>query len=267
MKPGDLGLYDHAYMGQHAPKVKRLFQKWFGLSIEGMDVLPSGPFLGVGNHSGGVMIPDTIAWLAEYHSASPKQPLLTLAHPAIFSAYPNRLTRYMSRLGAIRADARMALQALRSGYSVQVYPGGDNDACRSYLKRNKIVFANRTAYVKLAKKADVPIVPVVAIGAHEVFCVLWDGVPLAKLLGLDRRFGLKAFPLSLCLPWGVWLGPHPGFLPLPVKISLRVLEPIQPQGSVEEIDEHVRQAMQTALDEMAEARGFLGIKQRIRQMH
>jgi 1-acyl-sn-glycerol-3-phosphate acyltransferase len=188
---------------------------------------------------------------------------MTLAHPAIFQAYPKKLTRYMSRLGAIRADARLALQAVQSGYSVQVYPGGDNDACRSFGRRNQIVFANRKGYVKLAKKAGVPIVPIVSIGAHEGLCVLWDGVPLAKFLGLDRRFGLKAFPLSLCLPWGIWLGPHPGYLPLPVKISLRVLDPIQPHGSVDDIDSHVRHVMQGALDQMAAARGFLGIKQRL----
>lgn len=266
MKPGDLGMFDQVYMEGHAPKVRRLLQNWFGHSIEGLELLPDSPFLGVGNHSGGVMIPDTIAWLAEYNNTCPKYPLLTLAHPAIFATYPKRLTHYLARLGAIRADPRLALQALRTGQSVQVYPGGDNDACRSFRQRNQIVFANRKAYVKLAKKAGVPIVPIVSIGGHEVFCVLWDGVPLAKFFRLDRRFGLHAFPLSLCLPWGIWLGPQPGFLPLPVKISLKVLQPIQPEGSVDDIDFHVRNVMQSALDQMAQARGFLGIKQRLEQI-
>lgn len=263
MKPGELGLYDQIYMDEHVPKARHFMKKWFRHSIEGMEHLPSGPFLGVGNHSGGVMIPDTIAWLAEYNSSKPRHPLLTLTHPAIFSVYPRRLTRYMARLGAIKANPRLALQALRSGHSVQIYPGGDNDACRSFWDRNKIIFANRKAYVKLAKKAGVPIVPVVSIGGHEVLFVLWDGVPLAKWLGLDRRLGLHALPLSLCLPWGIWLGPQPGFLPLPVKISIRVLPPIEPIGEVNDVDAQVRSSMQDALDEMAQARGFFGLKQRL----
>jgi len=254
MKQGDLGLYDQSFMDSHAPKVRRIFQKWFRVSIEGLHLLPSGPFLGVGNHSGSVMIPDTIAWLAEYNAVKRNNPLLTLTHPAVFTAYPGILSRYMARLGAIKADSRLALRALREGYSVQVYPGGDNDACRSFRQRNNIVFAGRKAYVKLARIAQVPIVPIVSIGGHETLLVLWDGVPLARFLHLDRRFGLHAFPISLCIPWGIWLGPPPGYLPFPAKISLKILPPIQPEGCVDDVDLQVRNSMQQALNVMAAAR-------------
>jgi 1-acyl-sn-glycerol-3-phosphate acyltransferase len=175
----------------------------------------------------------------------------------MFDAYPQRLASALAKLGAVRARQDVAAEALRRGYAVQVYPGGDHDACRSFFRRNEIVFAGRKGYVELARDAGVPIVPVVSVGAHEALVVLWDGVPLAKRLGLDRRFRLKAFPLSLSLPWGLWLGPLPGYMPLPTKISVRVLPPISPEGGdIDSIDARVRASMQRMADELARGRRF-----------
>ena len=70
-----------------------------------------------------------------------------------------------------------------------------------------------------AREAGVPIVPVVCVGGHEALVILAEGAGLARKLGFDRRFRLKTFPLSLSLPWGLWLGPLPGYLPLPTKIA------------------------------------------------
>lgn len=256
--PGELGSYDRAYVAKQAAAIRNVTHKWFRARIEGFAHVPDAPFVAVGNHSGGTLIPDTLVWVSAYHVSGRRTPLLTLAHPGIFSFYPKRLARSLARLGAIRADPRLALQALRAGNAVQVYPGGDIDACRPFRRRNRIVFDGHRGYVKLAQKAGVPIVPVVSLGAHEALIVLWDGAPLARFLGLDRRFRLKALPLSLCLPWGLWLGPLPGYLPLPTKIVVRVLPPIDPAGDVDEIDRRVRDAMQTALDDMAHGRRFLG---------
>lgn len=259
MIPGELGAYDPAYVATQAEAIRKFTHRYFRARIEGMEQLPESPFLAVGNHSGGTLIPDALVWLSAYHTAGRHTRLLTLAHPAIFSLYPKRLTRSLARLGAIRADARLALRALREGNALQVYPGGDADACRSFRRRNTIVFGGQTGYVKLAQKAGVAIVPVVSIGAHESLCILWDGARLARWLGVDRRWRLRTWPLSLCLPWGVWLGPLPGYLPLPSKIVVRVLPPQSTHGDVDAVDRRVRAVMQEALDEMACERRFLGI--------
>jgi 1-acyl-sn-glycerol-3-phosphate acyltransferase len=206
-------------------------------------------------------MPDTFVWTSEYHTSKKPTPLLTLSHASIFDVYPKRLVRSLARMGAIRAAPKLALNALQDGYAVQVYPGGDYDACRKFSQRNQIVFAGQQGYAKLAKLAGVPIVPIVSIGGHESLCVLWDGAPLAKALKLDKRYGLKTFPLSLCLPWGLWLGPLPGYLPLPTQITVKVLPPIEPVGDIDKIDQAVRFAMQNCLDELASSRHYLGINQ------
>ncbi len=128
---------------------------------------------------------------------------------------------------------------------------------RSFTRRNKVVFAGRKGYVELAREAGVSIVPVVCVGGHEALVVLWDGASLARRLGLDRRFRLQTFPLSLSLPWGLWLGPLPGYVPLPAKISVRVLPPVSPDdGDVDAVDARVRESMQCAADALARGRRF-----------
>ena len=68
--------------------------------------------------------------------------------------------------------------------------------------------------------------PVVAIGGQETALFLSRGERLARLLGLDKLFRLKVLPISLALPWGLNIGDMLGHLPLPAKITIQVLPPI-----------------------------------------
>lgn len=253
-RPGELGCYDPEYVRRKAPQWKRLLHRYFRADVRGLDNLPEGPFLGVGNHSGAILIPDTLVWLSTYHSASRATPLLTLAHDAMFSAYPVPIARWVARFGGIRADRDLALAALDRGFAVQVYPGGDRDACRSFARRHQIEFAGRMGYVTLAQHARVPIVPVASAGAHEALLILDDGRRLARWLGVDRRLRLTAFPISVSVPWGLWVGPLPGYVPLPAKIEIEVLPAIDPAGDVADVDSRVRDALQHAVNAMARRR-------------
>lgn len=249
--PGELGAYDPAFVAAHAPWLKRALFGYFRASVAGLEHLPDGPFVAVGNHSGATLILDTLVWLAAYHTADRATPLLTLAHDQLFTAYPARLSSALAKLGAVRACPTLARRALDSGHAVQLYPGGDFDACRSYFHRDRVVFAGRRGYVDLAREAGVPIVPVVSHGAHAALFVLWDGAPLAEALGLRRRLRLATFPLSVALPWCVWLGPLPGYWPLPTRITVRALPPISASGDAATVDARVRGTMQTELSRLA----------------
>ncbi|MFO7566280.1 MAG: lysophospholipid acyltransferase family protein [Enhygromyxa sp.] len=252
--PGELGCYDPEHVRRHAPEWRRLLHGYFRARVHGLDRLPEGPFLAVGNHSGAGLIPDTLVWLAAYHSAGLPTPLLTLAHDQMFDSFPERLRRWVARYGAIRASRERALEALRRGYAVQVYPGGDHDACRRFRDRNKLVFAGRTGYVEIAREAGVPIVPVASVGGHETLIILREGQRLARWLGVDRRLRLRSFPLSLSIPWGLWLGPLPGYLPLPARIEIEVASPIWAHGDTAEIDARVRAILQSTIDRLAHGR-------------
>ncbi len=259
--------FDPVFTHRVGRVLRAVTEVWFGATVDGLEHIPQGPFLGVGTHNGSVLMPDMFAWFARYFTEPFATPLRVLAHDMLVDA-PGPLARTFARMGAVRAGPGAAEQVLAQGHAVMVYPGGDFDAEKPFWRRHQVCFAGRLGYARLAIRAQVPIVPVVSVGGHETLIILWDGAPLARWLGLARRKRLQVFPLMLALPWGLFLGVPPLYLPLPAHIELRALPPIQPpadpslaedQGAVRALDAQVRGAMQAALDEMARHRvPFLG---------
>jgi 1-acyl-sn-glycerol-3-phosphate acyltransferase len=179
--------------------------------------------------------------------------------------------RVLERVGEGGADVLAAGVVLERGAQVLVYPGGDIDTFKPWSERHTVKFGGRTGFVRLALRQQVPIVPVVSVGAHETFRVLTDGHRLAQALHLKQLLRLEVLPVFLCLPWGLWIGPYEMHLPLPSKIRLRVLPPIHfdlPPSAADDDDtvhalaEQVRCTMQAALDELARVHGY-GVRARL----
>jgi hypothetical protein len=108
----------------------------------------------------------------------------------------------------------------------------------------------------------VPIVPVVSIGGQETALFLSHGGRLARALGVDRALRLKVIPFSLALPWGLNVGDLLGHLPLPAKLTVEVLRPIDvreefgEQPDVDEVYDHLTTLMQETLETLAAERRF-----------
>jgi 1-acyl-sn-glycerol-3-phosphate acyltransferase len=143
---------------------------------------------------------------------------------------------------------------------VLVYPGGDYETHRPSWHSAKVEFGGRKGFIRLAAERNVPVVPVVSIGGQETALFLTRGERLARLLRLDRLFRLKVLPVSLALPWGVNVGDFLGHIPLPAKITIKVLEPIDLRrefGTDPDVDaayDGIVARMQAALDELAAER-------------
>ncbi len=236
-----------------------LFGKYFDSEVNGLDQLPAdGPFLLVGNHSGGMIVPDTPALLAAWHRArGVESPLVGLAFDGMFGI-PGVET-LMRKIGQIPASHENAAKALASGASVLVYPGGAHEAFRPWYDRNVIDFNGHRGYVKLALRTGVPVVPVVGHGGQHTLIVLSRGEAIAKRFGLERlRLGIA--PLLFQLPWGVSLPGQIG-LPLPAKITVEVGAPIDwshlsPEAAedpaiVEGCHAEVTELMQRTLDRLS----------------
>ncbi len=168
---------------------------------------------------------------------------------------PDRIGDWLRRVGVIEANRENAAKALRSGALVLVFPGGDYDSYRPTFE-NKIDFAGRTGYVRTAIESDVPIVPMVSIGAQESQLFLTRGNWLAKRLGLER-LRAEILPITFGFPFGLSVF-FPPNVPLPTKIVTQVLDPIDvleefgEDPDIDAVDAHVRQIMQTALDKLGE---------------
>lgn len=251
--PNRLDGRDPELIARLLPALELLNRHYLRLRVSGTEHLGRGPCIYVGNHNGGIMGPDLACTLGTLlGELGPDTPLYAMAHDfAMRQLTP--LGRVLQRLGAVRADPENAARVLASGGQILVYPGGDLDAYRSFADRDRIVFGERTGFVRVAQRAGVPIVPIVAHGAHRSAVIITDGARLAERIGLPRWGRLERFPIALALPWGVALGPWTPYLPLPFPISLRVLAPVEvgARDDPAAVRERVRERMQAALDELA----------------
>ena len=199
---------------------------YFRAEVTGFERVPEeGPVLFVGNHSGGNMTPDSMVFMLAFNTYfGVDRPVYALAH-SLVTSWPV-IGKLAGKWGIVTAGPEMARAVLDEGHSVLVYPGGDVDTHRPWSARHEIRFDGRRGFLRLAKETGVPIVPVVAVGGQDTYLPLSDGRRLAEILQLDKRARLKVLPISLALPWGLNVGDFLGHVPLPAKIRLEVLEPI-----------------------------------------
>jgi 1-acyl-sn-glycerol-3-phosphate acyltransferase len=234
---------------------------WFRGEVRNMGNVPEhGPVLLVANHSGGNVTPDTLLFtLAFYTYFGVERAFYQLAHNLVLASPVGQILR---RYGTVPASPEHAQRALDAGAALLVYPGGDWEVHRPIWERNKVDFAGRKGFVRLALDAGVPIVPVVSIGGQETALFLSHGGRLARALRVDRTLRLKVIPISLALPWGINVGDLLGHIPLPAKITVEVLAPIDiraqfgDQPDVDEVYDHVTTLMQETLETLAAERRF-----------
>jgi len=257
----DLDDRDPDFIRENLPLAWLWATLWYRAEVRNLGKVPEhGPVLLVGNHTGGNMAPEVIVLpLAFSTYFGVERPFYQLAHNLVLAS---PLGPYLRRFGAMAASHDHATRALQAGAAVLVFPGGDWEVHRPSWQSSKIDFAGRKGFVKLALAQDVPIVPVVTIGGQETALFLSRGAWLAKLTQADRLLRLKVIPISLALPWIVNIGDLLGHVPLPAKITIEVLDPIDikeqfgPDPDVDEVYEHVVETMQDTLNCLAAERRF-----------
>jgi 1-acyl-sn-glycerol-3-phosphate acyltransferase len=252
----DLDERDPDYIRETLPGLWMLASLYFRADVRGLQNIPEeGPVLLVGNHSGGNLTPDTgVFTLAFSTYFGVERRFHQLAHNLVLSMPGlGSLRKY----GTVAATPENAQRALDVGAALLVYPGGDYEVHRPSWESARVDFGGRRGFIRLAKERKVPLVPVVAIGGQETALFLSRGERLAKLFGLDRMLRLKVLPISLALPWGINVGDMLGHIPLPAKITIQVLEPIDvSRMDVDNAYERVTTRMQTALTGLAEERSL-----------
>jgi 1-acyl-sn-glycerol-3-phosphate acyltransferase len=232
---------------------------WFRGEVRNMERIPEqGPVLLVGNHSGGNVTPDTIVFTLAFNTFfGVERPFYQLAHNLVLTS---PVGPFLRKFGTVAASHENARKALECDAAVLVYPGGDWEVNRPTWEANRIDFGGRKGFIRLALDAGVPIVPIVSVGGQETAVFLTHGDRLAKVLRLDKLLRLKTLPVNLSLPWIVNIGDFLGHLPLPAKISVQVMDPIDlgerygPAPDINRIYDDVTSLMQDQLNELAAER-------------
>jgi 1-acyl-sn-glycerol-3-phosphate acyltransferase len=254
----DVDAWDPDYIRRVLPLWRASLCRYFRAEVRGLDNIPdSGPSLLVGNHSGGIYIADTFIFATEFYSHfGPERRFHQLAHD-IAARLP---ATGLSRWGTVAASHENARKAFDKGAPVLVYPGGDYETFRPSWHTDRIEFAGRKGFVKLALERGVPIVPVVAIGGQETALFATRGERVAEATGWAKLTRIKVLPVAIAPPFGVTLLDLPARLPLPAKITVEVRPPIDlterfgPDPEYEQVYEEITAEMQDVLSELQDER-------------
>jgi 1-acyl-sn-glycerol-3-phosphate acyltransferase len=236
----DRGL-DMDFMERADPLLDFLWTKYFRVSLQGMENVPTdGPALVVANHSGGLPYDGAMLIHAFFRLHPRHRPLRPLV--ANFAFRSRWMAPVISRIGGVRASMENALDLLMSGNLVGVFPEGLRGVGKLYRERYRLSHFGRGGFVRLAREAKVPIIPVAIVGAEEIHPLLGRMTRLAKPLGLPYIPITPTFPL---------LGPL-GLLPVPTKWSIRIGEPLEvpPADESGEDTLEIAETVRRRLDQM-----------------
>lgn len=235
------------------PFLAFMYHTWWRVTAEGLEHVPGeGRGLLVANHSGvlpwdGAMI--ATAMLEEH----PQPRIVRNLHLSWFSTLPV-LAPALAAFGQVQALPENAIRLLEEDQLVCVFPEGLKGVGKLFRDRYKLARFGRGGFVQMALRTGAPLIPVGVVGAEEIYPMLADAKPIARLLGFPF------FPLTPLFPWFGLLG----FVPLPSKWTIVFGEPIPtaeygPASAdqpllVSELSERIRNRVQALIDAKLAAR-------------
>ncbi|SCG76389.1 1-acyl-sn-glycerol-3-phosphate acyltransferase [Micromonospora echinaurantiaca] len=234
------------------PLLRVLYRDWFRTEVTGIEHVPTdGAGLVVGNHSGTVAL-DALILSAALHDRHPARRYLRLLGADLVFRMPvvSELARKSGGTVACNPDAE---RLLGNGELVGVFPEGFKGVGKLYSERYKLQRFGRGGFVSAALRTGTPIVPVAIVGGEEIYPMLADIKPLARLLKLPY------FPVTPTFPW---LGPL-GMVPLPSKWLIEFCPPIPTAHLTDSADDplvvfnladQVRETIQQTLHKLLERR-------------
>lgn len=247
-------------------------------TLDGIENLPEGPFLLVANHGAGVGASELACLAALYvEQVGVGRKLAGFAHPIAFR-FP-WFSTFMRNVGAVPSTYEAGKATLAAGIPLLVFPGGDHETLRPFWEHDVVTFGGRKGFLKMARAANVPIVPLGIRGAHLTVPILWRSRHvLPYLLVTPRLFGIKRWGVSALAALGAgvlltrrwhpairalstlaWLGSPLTFLPVvPMTIRMRIGAPIAPSELFTDEDpelDRARDRVEGAVQSLVDALG------------
>ncbi len=234
------------------PLLRPLYRRWFRVETIGAQHLPThGPALVVANHSGTVGLDALMLSVAVHDEHLSHRHLRLLGADFVFRM-PG-LSELARKYGSTLACNPDAERLLRGGELIGVFPEGFKGIGKAFAERYKLQRFGRGGFVSAALRTGTPIIPVSIVGAEEIYPLIGNIRPVARLLGLPY------FPVTPTFPW---LGPL-GLIPLPSKWLIEFGEPIPTADLMDSADDpmvvfnladQVRETIQQTLYRLLERR-------------
>jgi len=198
---------------------KVLYRDFWRVETTGIENVPAtGRALLVANHAGvlpwdGTMI--KTAMFAEHPHPRHVRALVA----SLFMGMP-MLSWFLRRTGQTVGHPDDTRRLLERDELVLVFPEGVKGTGKPFKDRYRLRRFGRGGFVSTAIRAGSPIIPVSVVGSEEIYPMIADFAPMARL------FGLPYFPIT---PMWPWLGPL-GMIPLPSKWRIQFHPPVHTEA-------------------------------------
>ena len=195
---------------------KSLYRDYWRVETVGVEHVPAtGRALLVANHAGVLPWDGTMIKTAVFTEHSHPRHVRALV-ASQFMGMPV-MSWFLRRTGQAVGHPDDTRRLLERDELVLVFPEGTRGTGKSFHDRYRLRRFGRGGFVATAIRARAPIIPVSVVGSEEIYPMVGDLRPLAKLLGLPY------FPVT---PFWPWLGPL-GMIPLPSKWRIQFHPPIE----------------------------------------
>jgi 1-acyl-sn-glycerol-3-phosphate acyltransferase len=206
-----------AFRGYAPAIAKRFFHtvqqagRRFDITVEGLDNIPRGRALLVGNHAFGW---DTMFAMAAILEQLGRPVWVLGDHLWWKLPFVRRLA---AAVGVVDGNQDNVVKLLEGDELVMVLPGGLREAVKPRELRYQLLWGHRYGFVHAAMRSRAPIVPVAVIGSDEMYDFVGNAFARGR-----RWLSLRNLPVPL----------PTRLLPRRVQISFRIGEAIPcPQGS------------------------------------
>lgn len=148
------------------------------VEVDGLERLPEGRALLVGNHPFGF---DIAFAMARIHAETGRS-VFALGEHAWWSVPGVR--RLAAAVGTVDGTAENVDRLLAADELVLVLPGGLREAMKPRELRYRLLWGHRYGFVRAALRNHAPLVPIASLGADDLFNLVGDAFARAKRLHL-----------------------------------------------------------------------------------
>ncbi len=208
-----------------------MYRWWFRVEARGLEHLPAGRVLLIGNHAGQIALDAAMIGTAILLEANP--PRLIRGMGEYWLPRLPWIGLLMVRSGSVVGTPKNCVDLLEHGEAVIAFPEGVRGMNKSWTERYQLQEFG-LGFMRLALRTRTPIVPVATVGSEEQAPSLGSAAPLARLLGMP------AFPLVLTP------------IPLPVRYHLEFGEPMWFEGDPDDEDRVIEEKVEEVKEKISE---------------
>ncbi|HKW58397.1 MAG TPA: lysophospholipid acyltransferase family protein [Candidatus Dormibacteraeota bacterium] len=194
---------------------RAMYRDYWRVEATGVENVPAnGRALLVANHAGVLPWDGTMIKTAVFTEHSHPRHVRALV-ASQFMSMPV-MSWFLRRTGQAVGHPDDTRRLLERDELVLVFPEGTRGTGKSFKNRYRLTRFGRGGFAATAIRAQAPIIPISVVGSEEIYPMIGDLGPVAKL------FGLPYFPVT---PFWPWLGPL-GMIPLPSKWRIQFHAPV-----------------------------------------